>query len=347
MNSKLLEKYFKGACSPEEVQEVLNWFKSEELNQKQEQDLNQLWQEAEEEKENTKFTVSTNRLFDKINQAIDNPDVTSVRVSKAEAELVPVKSKWPGLFRIAAAVLIPLCFLWVYATYFSRKESATPIKYVTMQPAPNARRIINLEDGSKITLNAGSQVSYPEHFPKFKREIKLSGEAFFEIAKDKQRPFIVKTGTISTQALGTSFNIKFHPEDNFISVALATGSVKIDKHIAAGSRQIAQLIPGQQLVYNKTKQKYQILTYEPLEVLGWREGILSFKKASLNQVTHKLEDWYGIEIEVAGKVPVKKAEWNYTGSYQNQSLDDVLKGIGFVKDFTYEKKGDKIKIKFN
>lgn len=276
MNSDLLEKYFKGACSPEEVLEVLNWFKSEELSYKQEQDLNQFWQEAEEEKENTKYAISANHLFDKINAAINNPDVGLDRASQPATEPVPIKNRWSGIFKIAAAVLLPLCFIWVYATYFSRKESATLVKYVTRQAAPDARLRINLEDGSKITLNAGSQVVYPAHFPKSKREIKLSGEAFFEVAKDKQRPFIVKTGTISTQALGTSFNIKYHPEDSFISVALATGSVKIDKELAKGSSQIAQLMPGQQLVYNKTKQKHQILTFVPLEVLGWREGILYF-----------------------------------------------------------------------
>jgi transmembrane sensor len=81
--------------------------------------------------------------------------------------------------------------------------------------------------------------------------------------------------------------------------------------------------------------------------LSWREGILYFKQANLAQVVSKLENWYGVTIELTGKIPGREKEWHYTGSYQNQSLDNVLEGIAFVKKFSYEKKGNTVKIKFN
>jgi ferric-dicitrate binding protein FerR (iron transport regulator) len=197
-----------------------------------------------------------------------------------------------------------------------------------------------------ITLNSGSKVSFRKGLASDKREIVLQGEAFFEVAKDSLRPFIVHTGSISTQALGTSFNINYNLCDTAITVALATGVVKIDKHEPGQQRQIARLAPGQQLSYNKVTQQHEVAPFDSDEVLGWKHGVLSFRQASMKQTIRKLEIWYGVAIEVDTSGMPGEA-WNYTGEYDNESLNKVLEGIGFVKDFTYKRTEDKVRIDFN
>ena len=351
MDSKLIQKFYRGECTPEEFAAVLEWFEKEKLNPSQEQAINRFWQEAENEKQNKEFTQDAAGILNKINKIIDNQlnESTSPLSITEEENVHTIKTdRRTWILKAVAAVVLPICFLWLFTNYFCNTNKQEIIsRLITKETVLGTRETISLEDGSKITLNAGSKISYQEPFSTDKREITLSGEAFFEVAKDSLRPFIVKTSNITTQALGTSFNIKYRLKNNNIEVALATGSVKIDEEVKEGSNQIARLEPGQQLLYEQIDHNYKVKAYDAMEVLAWREGILYFKKAKLSQVIEKLESWYGVEIEIKGKVTSKDKEKLYTGVYNNQSLDDVLEGISFVKDFTYTKNGNKLTLKFN
>lgn len=348
MDSKLINKYFRGECSPEEVQQVLNWFGKNSVDPIQEQEMYQLWQASESDQENIAFAQDSARMLAGINEKIDRLENSSVNKNIPEIAKVTVKQRveWKCLMKAAAAVFLPLCFVWLFISNNTNKDKVFS-RLTTIETLPGVRKTLKLEDGSKITINGGSKVSYQKPFSRYTREITLRGEAFFEVAKDSLRPFIVKTGSLSTQALGTSFNIKYHVEDNDISVALATGSVKIEKQTKEGNSPIARLEPGKQLIFDKANQSYKVAAYDSLDILGWREGFLYFKKANLDQVVKKLESLYGIEIELTGKVPGNEKEWHYTGTYYNESLENVLEGIAFVKSFSYEKKDSKVYIKFN
>ncbi|GEO03860.1 iron dicitrate transporter FecR [Adhaeribacter aerolatus] len=348
MEDTLLEKYFRGECSPEEVKKVLAWFKGTELGVHQEQELYRLWQETEAGEAHKEFSANATDILARINANIDkqaDENLAEDSACQTTKNLRLPQSNWKWWLKAAAAIFLPVCFLWFFSNYFTG-ENTSAIRLVTIQSGPGIRKNISLEDGSVITLNANSQVTYPQHFTSHKREITLTGEAFFEVAKDAQRPFIVKTGGLFTQALGTSFNINYRPGKQNVAIALATGSVKIEKSQPGNKNQLAILQPGQQLQYSQIDLTYKVSGFDAQAILSWREGILYFKQANLEEVIQKLESWYGIHIQVSGKIPGKKQEWHYTGSYQNESLDDVLTGIAFVKNFTYEKKEDKVMIKF-
>jgi ferric-dicitrate binding protein FerR (iron transport regulator) len=344
MDKNLLEKYFSGACSPEEVEQVLDWFKSTELNAAQEQEMLQLWQAPELEKEAAAF-ASADQVLARIQEALtaQKQGYSSGPQAGREESLPPKKqAKWKFLLKVAA-VLAPVCFWWLFLHPGEENQAAT--RLVSMAAAPGRQRTLHLADGSTITLNAGSKVSYHQPF-QHKREIILRGEAFFEVAKDSLHPFIVKTGVLTTQALGTSFNIKYRPKEADILVTLLTGVVKIEKEGSRARSQIARLKPGQQLVYNKGSQGYKVDGYDQQEVISWRRGILYFKQADVDQVVEKLESWYGIDVELIGRTPEQGKAWTYTGSYQSQNLESVLEGIAFVNHITYEIAGKKVSIKF-
>lgn len=347
MDGKLLKKYFRGECSPQERQKVLDWFSNTELKPWQEQEFYKLWQETELDDTHEIFSRNSNLILSSINQKIDERalEQETTNTSYGGGKVLNLQLRhWKWWVQAAAAVFLPLCFLWLIAGYFSGKDAEN--KFITVATAPGDRKTVSLEDGSRIILNAGSKIAYLQHFSAQKREITLEGEAFFEVAKDPKRPFIVRTGTLLTQALGTSFNINYRASTKDISIALATGAVKIEKETGGNKWEITNLIPGQQLIYDQTAHAYKVIAYDPMEVLSWRKSILYFKKANLEQVIQKLESWYGIKVQVSGQIPGKNKEWHFTGSYQNQSLDDVLAGIAFVKRFTYEKIGDRVIIKF-
>ncbi|WP_228467043.1 FecR family protein [Adhaeribacter swui] len=345
MDSQKLERFFKNECTPAEEQEVLEWFRNEELNAHQEQELAKMWeQETSQPTNDHNPTEILARIKASMHQNYPEMRVAGSEINK-ETEKLAGKIEWKKWYKMAAAILLPICLLTVVVHYYISERNAAQM--VIAETLPGVRKTISLEDGSTITLNGSSKVVYRQHFPDDAREITLTGEAFFEVAKDKSRPFIVKTGPIATQALGTSFNINYRNNAPYIVVALATGVVRIDQEINQNKTELTKLRPNQQLIYDKKTARFELQPYDARVILGWRRGILFFNQASLTEVVSRLENWYGIPIELAGKVPEKTAEWNYTGEYNNQALEDVLTGISFVKDFTFEKKENKIVIHFN
>ncbi|GAA4412827.1 hypothetical protein GCM10023187_40490 [Nibrella viscosa] len=157
---------------------------------------------------------------------------------------------------------------------------------------------------------------------------------------------MVRSGQLLTQVLGTTFNVKYRRNANNIAVSLASGSVEIRQIGGKHNGQTARLIPGEQLVFTETNQAFTISPYDRDEVFGWQNGLLSFKKSSLADVVEKLENWYGVQIELKGKFPQANKAWQYSGSYENQSLANVLTGISFVKQFTFEINGKVVIMNF-
>lgn len=333
MNSKLLEKFYRNECTPEEVKEVLCWFEREEPTQNVEAEMQSIWQETCVESHNPAYEHDADKVFESI---LANKAFTEVN---PEADVTPVlefntQQPWKKYLKLAAVLLLPVCCAWLLLSRYKQQES---IKLVTVVAQPGVKKTITLADGSVVKLNSGSSLTYPASFGDT-RELVLKGEAFFEVAKDSLHPFIVRTGQISTQALGTSFNISSGVKDSTISIALATGIVKINRADNEKEKQLALLLPGQQLSYNKQNQNYNVAAFEQDKVLSWKDDVLYFKDASLEEVVTQLERWYGVQIEVKGSQATNHtAGWHYTGKYDNQPLETVLQGISFVKKVSYTK----------
>ena len=328
MNQYLLDRFYEGKCSPEEVKEVLAWFKSRKLTPGQEEKLAEFWAQAKAgplERDNQRTDKIWRNLQPALFPGQEEQTATIVRFPG---------QVWKTWAKVAAAIVLPLGFLWLMASSYFQKDAAVTGQLVMAKAEPGQHKTIQLEDGSTIVLRPNSTVSYRQPFAKNRRDIMLEGEAFFQVAKDKSRPFVVKSGAIYTQALGTSFNIRHLPKDSAVSVSLATGMVKISREEKDGPAAVANLVPGQQLRFNSTSQRYKVARFDTREVLGWKDGILSFKKADLAEVISSLEAWYGVQIKVEGTQP-KGTAWSYTGEYTRQSLPQVLEGIGFVKQFSY------------
>ena len=201
-----------------------------------------------------------------------------------------------------------------------------------------------LPDGSYVNLNAGSSLYYYVCNECNTRELILEGEAFFDVKRDTEKPFIVKTTNLSATVLGTSFNIKAYPEEDKTEVALVTGKVSVVGEKATP----AVLTPNEMATYQHGGLNTTISGFDIEEITGWKDKILVFEDVSFEELTATLSRWYGVEFIIsdsARNIQRFKTRKDYKGKYNNKSLETVLEAIGFSYDFDYEIKDKKVWIR--
>ncbi|UCS94041.1 FecR domain-containing protein [Echinicola marina] len=242
-----------------------------------------------------------------------------------------------------AAILVFSVLITFLTTRFlntdAEEDQMIGIEWITKSTAMGEKLSFRLSDGSVVWLNAGSSLQYPVSFDSTVRLVKLSGEGFFEVAKDSIKPFKVLSGNLTTTALGTSFNIHSHASKD-VKVSLVTGKVVIDE---AFSGKAYFLSPGQELGFDLGKGQIDIHPFDDELVQSWRNGVLIFKKAQFEQVKEKLESWYGVSIEVKGVIP---KTWRFSGKFEQQMLETILNSMSNIENFDYKIKGKKVNISF-
>ena len=219
---------------------------------------------------------------------------------------------YPSLRRVAAIAAV---FLITVAGVYLFNHHVISTELVTKTAAIQNERI-ELEDGSIIYLNKEARIIFPEKFGSEKRELSLQGEAFFEIAKDANRPFIVHTIHSDVEVLGTSFNINTINKKTEISVA--TGKVKVQ---SLNSKEISVLIPNQSVLV--TDQKMQAFSTNNQNYLAWKTGVFHFNKATLPKVVKELNRYYGDKIILSKQ----EADCLFSSSFNQQDLSEIMEII--------------------
>ena len=234
--------------------------------------------------------------------------------------------------KVAAAILLLLCAGLAY--YFGirsiqKASEEHPVTYINRETPLGKKEKFHLPDGTFVVLNAGSAVKYPVYFSDTLRLIEVTGEAFLEVAKDTLRPFKVKTGDLVTQALGTAFNVRNFGES--VEIALVEGKVKVSRIVNNTTEANLTLLPGEKAVLNAHKNLVKA-QFDPEKVTAWKEGVLLLESASEREIIHALEQWYGVNISVQGHA---LRPWQYSGTFDNKSLEYVLKSMGYTMGFTF------------
>lgn len=214
-------------------------------------------------------------------------------------------------------------------TFFNRDQVHTLNQTEVEQTIPRGQKqTINLPDGTKVKLNSESTIRYKKNFNQGIREVHMSGEAYFEVVHDTLRPFVVHAGGIETRVLGTSFNLRAYPDENNVDVALVQGKIEVFKT----NNFSETLLPAQMISFDNSSHSVEIKPFDSLEIVGWKDWVLFFKDADFNEIKYKLERWFDVKIEVQGNFEGKA----FSGKFVNDSLEEVLKGIGFSLHFRYE-----------
>lgn len=175
---------------------------------------------------------------------------------------------------------------------------------------------VTLPDGTRVKLNAGTILSYPTEFAKDKREVSLQGEAFFEVAKRKDQPFIVHTKNQQVQVFGTQFNINAYPTSTQIKTTLLEGSVQV-KELIKGQK--VNLLPGNQSVNTGTQLIKQSVNVQ--QEIAWVYGKFNFDGKSLRQVMDELSQWYAVDVVYKGDVPDVSF---FGGTFRTSKLSTIL-----------------------
>jgi len=234
---------------------------------------------------------------------------------------------WRGM---VASLLMLLCLGMVIHLLKAPEmnEEATlnePVLISKSNPA-GKKSILTLSDGTKIYLNAESAINYASSFSDSIRLVSLKGEAFFEV-KNERRPFVVEIGQARVKVLGTSFNVN-QSSTGALTVALVSGKVSINDR--QGNQ--VDLEPSEMMVREEDGHIHKT-TFDPLEITGWKDKVLVFKKSSFTEVKGKLESWFGVKIELRGRIA---GDWSYSGRYKDETLENVLRGIFLTSGLSYK-----------
>lgn len=237
-----------------------------------------------------------------------------------------------------AAVILPFVIASVLFTFY-RTETQIEISNASeliVKKIPKGQKLtVFLSDGSKVILNSESKISYLKPFESHQRMIELEGEAFFEVAPDKDKPFIVKSEKLITKVLGTSFNIRAYPSDKCVNVAVRTGKVSIEtsngKNVNEGN--FILLHPLEMVTYNKVKNSTRVSGFDPQKEFDWSKGILHFDDVTMKEFVSTLERWYDVEISVKRDHPIANG---IVGTFSNQTLKEILMGTSETSEFEYE-----------
>lgn len=245
------------------------------------------------------------------------------------------------LGRVAAILVASLVLGWMLTPVVNDKMEPLLAEQketvLQKQTAKGEKLQLTLADGTKVWLNSSSEVTFPEKFDDNYRRVSLVGEAYFEVVRDSLRPFVVETWNLETRVLGTSFNVNARNKER-IAVALVSGKVDV-----ISPQRSVSLHPGEMLDFDNTSASFEVAAFNYTQVVGWKDGILKFHRASLGEVKTALEEWYGVEIMLNNAAGIY---WQFSGEYSEQTLEEVLESISYIKDFNYQIEDKTIRLTF-
>jgi transmembrane sensor len=247
-----------------------------------------------------------------------------------------------GLFLKAAAVFIVfLIATWVVNEVVERKSEAAlaSVKWKTVENPKGKKSKITLPDGSQVNLNYESSLKFPEAFQGKVRKVELIGEAFFDVQHNDTMPFIVVTGELETLVLGTTFNIRSKVDGQETDISLVTGKVKVNHTGRLEGTKSYDLSPGEQLRVHRLTGSAEKRPFDIQRVTAWKDGVIFFEDAGFGTFVGQLEKWYGVNFQIHGTAP---QHWKINGSYQNETLEDILSGLSFVYGLEYKIQGNNV-----
>mgnify|MGYP002596656513 CR=1 FL=1 len=239
----------------------------------------------------------------------------------------------PLFLRYVAIVAVILSIGWG-GFRLIRSNQEKVLTYTEVHVKNGEHKRIILPDGTSVTLNAGSYLRYPREFITDVRRIEMNGEAFFEVTRDEEKPFLIHTKDADVKVLGTSFNVKAFDMDEQLTVSVQTGKVQVDLPEA-----MMRLLPDEQFVMDKTKGEFQKRNEDARLSTVWIKGGLYFNRTPIRTVVNELVRMYNRTIEFASGAEYD--DYIY-GEHDNKSLEAVLKSIQYSTDIKYRIENDKI-----
>lgn len=308
INYELLARYLAGEATESEQASVMDWLEENPANALELDELRKLWWHTTSS--SVKAPVDTDAAWKKVK-------AQTLRQTQVSPKVRPIWQN-PAVMGIAASFLLLLGLWWAMA-------DGNQVLVASKTPL-----IERLEDGSNVTLNAGSQLEISE-FNGEQRTVKLSGEAFFEVEPDAQRPFVIDAGPVAVTVLGTSFEVEAYPESALHSVAVVTGKVQVE---AFGKRVLLQA--GESAEINVQKQELNKLSNPDFNTLYWKTKTLIFSRTDLSEVIKVLNNCYDSDVRIGNP---KLEHCSVNATFSDQSLEEVLEVLKTLFELKVEQDG--------
>lgn len=307
----LLDRYIEGEVSEDENDFVENWLEGID-NPRSE------WYHLDQEQKD-KWMIG---IFDQIQKSTKNVKIAS---------LPSRKHLWLKVAAVAAVAMI--CFGLYQKLVVSQKRSGGAT-LATLKTPLNLKKHIILADSTRVWINAGSQLNYPQQFKGKTREVYLSGEAYFDIKHNANRPFIVHTGELITTVLGTAFDIKEEKENHTVVVTVTRGKVSV----ANGTKQLGIITPNQQIRFNSSNNQFVQLKVDAKLAIAWQEHDLHFEDITFAEAAQQLQQRFNVKINFSN-IHIKKCKFTGT-ALKGEKLDKILSVICAFNKATYEIRPD-------
>jgi transmembrane sensor len=346
MSPELFKKYINNQCSIEEEQEVKAWLESASNKEEVLNQMDDYWKSLPEQKDYA--NLDSEKLFGKVLDTLNERASLSdkhpeLRIHGRESQHEP--RKFGRVLKYAASILIMFSLgLGFYYSSMNRKlglSEAGENKDLRTRTKPDIKELV-LADGTKVWLNSQSTLKYPEKFTGKTREVYLEGEAFFDVVKNPNQPFIVKTSGLDIRVLGTSFNVNSYKNDDNIYATLVTGKIFVD--LPEGKTKNLILKPSEGIIFSKKSAELKKLDKADIQLhTAWKQGILVFKDAPFDEVVKRIERWYGVELSHSS---IDTRDFRLTAKFEHETLEEVLEFIKLTFPFEYSINGNQVKIKY-
>ena len=329
---QLIAKYFAEDISSEEMSQLRGWLDASAENKMLFDDLKQEWDNLE------LFSSSKDktRVLNNVKERIRTEDKKSGKTVR--------KLFYGNWYKLAASVALTLSLgslAWYQISEpFSKLNT---IGYEVKECKAGEQSDYLLADGSQIVMNGDSRVKYKANLPGTERNIYLEGEAFFDVARNEQKPFVINMDGANVKVLGTSFNVKAYPEDETMETSVLTGKVAFTptKGILKKEKESILLIPGKKGVINQKKNRIDKLDVENQLDIDWMKKKLNFSNTALADLTKSLYRMYGMKFKFTDN---SLRDLKITASFENEKLEEIMKILELTSEFSYLVKEDMIVI---
>ena len=317
---ELIEKYFDGNITDAEIKKLSDWIKND-------RHLQNWWEEEFSKSDAGINPVLRDKLFARIKEQTQGKEETQGKENPRTIRMNPWK--W------AAAIVLPICI--AFFTYYLVDSSQTVGAPFIVKADKGDKATIELPDGTNVVLNSASQLSYLNNFGENGRRVQLNGEAYFKVAHDEKRAFIVQVGDLEVKVLGTSFNVSAYEDAKDVTVVLLEGKVGVY------AQKISHIMkPGDKIEYNKATHKITATQVHPTDYIEWTKGNMYFEKESLENIMKTLSRIYDVEIRFdSNKLPNEY----FTGTIPGGGIQNALNILMLTSPFYYEMDGSVIVLK--
>jgi len=312
----LLKNYSAGKYSYREYKRIASWFENDSLRSELETTIHQHWNE---------FSFNTEESPKDLHSVYEN---LRHQILAEQCKPISFQKRFLQFYsKIAAILLLPLLIYTTFNYFHSGNEDASG--WAEIYAPPGTRTQFRLPDGSKGWLNSNTKLKYPLNFNQ-NRHVTLTGEAYFEVTKNKDLPFLVTTSNLDVKVLGTIFSVAALEGETTTEVVLQEGSVLVDNP-AIGLN--ALMKPDQKIVIDNLTKKYKTTTLNASQYNAWKDGLLIFRNESLCDVFKRLSRWYNVQITVTDE---QIKTYKYRATFKNEPIEEVIRLIALTLPIEYK-----------